>query len=69
LVALAKIQYTRDDEPTISCINQDKNIDKEVYYVCIEFPNLLILLTMIMRMLDAASFIIIFMLHQFTTDT
>jgi hypothetical protein len=32
MVALAKIQYTRDDESTISCINQDKNIDSEVYY-------------------------------------
>jgi hypothetical protein len=41
LVTLAKIQFTHDDEPTISCINQDKNIDNEVYYVCIKFPNLL----------------------------
>jgi hypothetical protein len=32
MVALAKIQYTRDDEPTISCINQDKTVDNEVYY-------------------------------------
>jgi hypothetical protein len=45
LVVLVKIQYTRDDEPTISCINQDKNIDNEVYFVCIEFSNLLILLS------------------------
>jgi hypothetical protein len=41
LVTLAKIQFTHDDEPTISCINQDKNIDNEVYYVYIKFPNLL----------------------------
>jgi hypothetical protein len=27
------------------CINQDKNVDNEVYYVCIKFPNLRILLT------------------------
>jgi hypothetical protein len=27
LVALAKKQHTRDDELTISCINQDKNIE------------------------------------------
>jgi hypothetical protein len=47
LVGWAKIQYTRDDEPTISYINQDKNIDNEGYYVCIKFPNFLILLTMI----------------------
>ena len=39
VVALAKIQYTCDDEPTISCINQDKNIDNEVYYICIKFPQ------------------------------
>jgi hypothetical protein len=32
LVGWAKKQYTRDDEPTISCINQKKNIDNEVYY-------------------------------------
>jgi hypothetical protein len=32
-----KKQYTRDDEPTIFCINQDKNIDNEVHFVCIEF--------------------------------
>jgi hypothetical protein len=31
LIALAKIQYTRDDEPSISCINKGKNIDNEVY--------------------------------------
>ena len=39
MVGWAKKQYTRDDEPTISCINQeknDKNIDNEIYYVCIE---------------------------------
>jgi hypothetical protein len=34
-----------DDEPTIFCINQDKNIDNEVHFVRIEFPNLHILLT------------------------
>jgi hypothetical protein len=28
LVALANIQYTRDNKPTISCTSQDKNIDK-----------------------------------------
>ena len=33
LVALAKIQYTHDDEPTISCIKPRQNIDNEVYYV------------------------------------
>ena len=27
------MQDTRDDEPTISCINQVKNIDNEVYNV------------------------------------
>jgi hypothetical protein len=31
LVGWAKKQYTRDDEPTIVSINQDKNIDNEVY--------------------------------------
>ena len=29
---------TRDDESTISCMNKDE--DNEVYYICIEFPNL-----------------------------
>ena len=29
-------------EPTISSSNQNKNIDNEVYYVCIKFPKLLI---------------------------
>jgi hypothetical protein len=43
MVTLAKKQYTRDDEPTIFCISQDKNIDNEIYYV----PNLLIPSTMI----------------------
>jgi hypothetical protein len=43
LVGWAKTKNTRDDEPTI-CINQDENIDNEVYYVSIEFPNHLILL-------------------------
>ena len=41
------MQHTRDDEPTISRINEDKNIDNEVYYVCIEFPNLPILFNMV----------------------
>ena len=27
---------------TISCIDQDKNVD-DVYYVCIKFPNLILL--------------------------
>jgi hypothetical protein len=36
---LSKKQYTRDDEPTIFCVNQDKSIDNEVYYVCIEFRS------------------------------
>jgi hypothetical protein len=39
-------RFTRDDEPTISCIHQDKNIDNEVHYVCIEFPDLIFVLTM-----------------------
>ena len=47
MVALAKIQYTCGDEPTISRINQEKNIDNEAYYACIEFPNVLILLSMV----------------------
>jgi hypothetical protein len=34
-------RFTRDDEATISCIHQDKNIDNEVHYVCIEFPDLI----------------------------
>jgi hypothetical protein len=50
LVDWAKIQYTRDDEPTIFCINQDKNIDNEVYYVSIEFLNHLSLLTIVQTM-------------------
>ena len=29
------------------CVNQDKNIDNEVYHVCIKFPSLLIPLTMV----------------------
>ncbi len=33
LVGLTKIQYTRDDEPTTFCLNQDKNIDNEAYCV------------------------------------
>jgi hypothetical protein len=43
LVVLAKIQYTREGEPTISRIKQDKNLDNDVYYVCIEFSNLFLL--------------------------
>jgi hypothetical protein len=31
LVGWAKKQHTCDDEPTIFCTNQDKNIDNEVY--------------------------------------
>ena len=50
LVDWAKIQYTRDDEPTIFCINQDKNIDNDVYYVSIEFLNHLSLLTIVQTM-------------------
>ena len=43
LVALAKIQYTRDDEPTISGIQTKTKTDNEVYFVYIEFLNLFIL--------------------------
>ena len=53
LVGWAKIQYTRDDEPIISCINQGKNIDN----VCIEFPNLPILLTMSLISVNGVQFL------------
>jgi hypothetical protein len=33
----AKKQYTRDDESTIFCTNQEKK--HEIYHVCIECPN------------------------------
>jgi hypothetical protein len=37
------VQNGLDDEPIISCINQYKNINNEVYCVCIKFPNLVLL--------------------------
>ena len=55
-VLLAKIQYTHDDQPTIFCINQDKNIDNKVYYICIKFSNLLILLTTVCLHLEFTTF-------------
>ena len=42
-----KIQYARDDEGPHSCINQNKNIDNDLYCSSNEFPNHLALLTMI----------------------
>ena len=42
-----KIQYARDDEGPHSCINQSKNVDKDLYCSSNEFPNHLALLTML----------------------
>ena len=40
-----KIQYTRDDEEPHSCINQNRNIDNDLYCCSNEFPNHLAPLT------------------------
>ena len=42
-----KIQYARDDEGPHFCINQNKNIDNDLYCSSNELPNHLALLTMI----------------------
>ena len=47
LVSSVKIQYARDDEGPHSCINQNKNIDNDLYCSSNEFPNHLALLTML----------------------
>ena len=47
LVGSVKIQYARNDEGPHSCINQNKNIDNDLYCSSNEFPNHLALLTMI----------------------
>ena len=46
LVALKYNTHVMMNQPFF-CINQDKKRDNEVYYICVKFPNLLILLTMI----------------------
>ena len=48
LVSSVKIQYVRDDEGPHSCINQNKNIDNDLYCSSNEFPNHLALLTMVL---------------------
>ena len=48
LVSYVKIQYARDDEGPHSCINQNKNIDNDLYCSSNEFPNHLALLTMML---------------------
>ena len=45
LVRYVKIQYARDDEGPHSRINQNKNIDNDLYCSSNEFPNHLALLT------------------------
>ena len=42
-----KIQYARDDEGPHFCINQNKNIDNDLYCSSNEFPNHLDLLAMV----------------------
>ena len=40
------MQYARDDEGPHSCVNQNRNIDNDLYCSSNEFPNHLALLTM-----------------------
>ena len=46
LVSQVKIQYARDDEGPHSCINQNKNIDNDLYCSSNESPKNLALLPM-----------------------
>ena len=39
LVVYGKIQYTRDENRTTFCINEDNNIDNELYCAVSELPN------------------------------
>jgi hypothetical protein len=39
LVVYDKIQYTRDENGTTFCINEDNNIDNELYCAVSELPN------------------------------
>ena len=48
----SKIQYARDDEGNYFCINQNKNIDNDLYCSSNAFPNLTALLTMVHRSLQ-----------------
>ena len=55
LVRWVKIQYARDDEGPYFCINQNKNIDNDLYCSSNEFPNHLALLTMVRPLLQVAA--------------
>ena len=39
MVVYDKIQYTRDENGTTFCINEDNNIDNELYCAVSELPN------------------------------
>ena len=63
---LGEKQYTRDDEPTISCINQDKDTDNEVYYVDLKGRQCRTLNEIYQKALEFLSFRAAFTDFQFT---